>query len=104
MKTSPVPRLDLAPKRKKPLSLWNPLDYLTLLYWAFFFPQAIRWYVETFGLPEYQKKTGGDVWQVLLHDPVQRRLMFQVLMTSLICMVVIIFVVAGYLTNNRTVC
>jgi len=46
---SPVPRLDLAPKLKRPLSLWNPLDYLRLLYWVFYFPQALRWYVDTFG-------------------------------------------------------
>ncbi len=45
----PVPRLDLAPKLKRPLSLWNPLDYLRLLYWVFYFPQALRWYVDEFG-------------------------------------------------------
>lgn len=44
----PVPRLDLTPKLRRPLSLWNPLDYLRLLYWSFFFPQALRWYVKTF--------------------------------------------------------
>ncbi|MGK7954142.1 MAG: ATP-binding protein [Crocosphaera sp.] len=44
-----VPRLDLAPQLKRPLSLWNPLDYLRLLYWVFFFPQALRWYVENYG-------------------------------------------------------
>ena len=58
MSETPVPRLDLAPKRKKPLSLWNPLDYLVLLYWVFFFPQALRWYVERFGKPEYQESKG----------------------------------------------
>ena len=47
-----VPKLDLAPKLKRPLSLWTPLDYLRLLYWVFYFPQALRWYVNTFG--------GGD--------------------------------------------
>jgi hypothetical protein len=41
-----VPRLDLAPKLKRPLSLSKPLDYLRLLYWMFFFPQALRWYVQ----------------------------------------------------------
>ncbi|KEI66402.1 hypothetical protein A19Y_1334 [Planktothrix agardhii NIVA-CYA 126/8] len=45
---NPIPRLDLAPKLNRPLSLFNPLDYLRLLYWVFFFPQAIRWYVATF--------------------------------------------------------
>ena len=45
----PPPDLPYAPKRKKPLSLWNPLDYLQLLYWVFYFPQALSWYVETFG-------------------------------------------------------
>ncbi|MGD1700981.1 AAA family ATPase [Dapis sp. BLCC M229] len=44
-----VPRLDLAPQLKRPLSIWNPLDYLRLLYWVFFFPQAVRWYVENYG-------------------------------------------------------
>lgn len=42
-------RLDLAPKLNRPLSLWNPLDYLRLLFWVFYFPQALRWYVDTFG-------------------------------------------------------
>ncbi len=47
--TSPVPLLDLAPKLDRPLSLLNPLDYLRLLGWVFFFPQALRWYVDAFG-------------------------------------------------------
>jgi len=40
-----VPRLDLAPKFKQRLSLSKPIDYLRLLYWVFFFPQALRWYI-----------------------------------------------------------
>jgi hypothetical protein len=48
MANTPMARLDLAPKLKRPLSLWNPLDYLRLLYWVFYFPQALRWYVNTF--------------------------------------------------------
>ncbi|WP_138497469.1 helix-turn-helix domain-containing protein [Nostoc sp. PA-18-2419] len=49
-----VPRLDLAPKLRRPLSLWNPLDYMRLLHWVFFFPQALRWYTVwyTQNLPE----------------------------------------------------
>ncbi|QSJ15418.1 ATP-binding protein [Nostoc sp. UHCC 0702] len=74
----PVPRLNLAPKLKRPLSLWNPLDYLRLLYWVFFFPQALRWYVDTFG--------GGNApdnkinWQ----NPIQRNLLFQGLVLILV--------------------
>ena len=45
---SPPPPFPYAPRRCRPLSLWNPLDYLVLLYWIFYFPQALRWYVETF--------------------------------------------------------
>ena len=55
-----VPRLDLAPRLKRPLQLWNPLDYLRLLYWVFFFPQALRWYVEAFAAPERRKAIGRD--------------------------------------------
>jgi hypothetical protein len=46
--TPQVPLLDLAPKRKRPLSLWNPLDYLLLLYWVFYFPKAIPWYISVY--------------------------------------------------------
>ncbi|MEG3970602.1 ATP-binding protein [Microcoleus sp. T2B6] len=44
-----IPRLDLAPKFKISLSLSKPIDYLRLLYWMFFFPQALRWYVQNRG-------------------------------------------------------
>ncbi|MBE7380523.1 MAG: hypothetical protein F6J95_003810 [Leptolyngbya sp. SIO1E4] len=74
-----VPQLDLAPQLTRPLSPWNPLDYLRLLYWVFYFPQALRWYVETFG--------GGYIppskmnWQqgldILRDNPIQRQLLLQ---------------------------
>ena len=44
---NPPSPLPYAPRRNRPLSLWNPLDYLVLLYWVFYFPQALRWYVKT---------------------------------------------------------
>ncbi|MEL6162484.1 MAG: ATP-binding protein, partial [Cyanobacteria bacterium J06628_3] len=75
---TPVPRLDLAPKLKRPLSLWNPLDYLRLLYWVFYFPQALRWYVDTFGggyIP-----LGGMNWR----NPIQRNLFVQGLLLTVI--------------------
>jgi len=57
--SQPVPRLDLAPKLSRPLSLWNPLDYLRLLYWVFFFPQALPFYIDTFcGKGFKEAKTG----------------------------------------------
>lgn len=67
--------LPFAPRRRRPLSLWNPLDYLVLLYWVFYFPQAIRWYVERFGTAP----AGAKVLDVLRQDPVQRRLALQAL-------------------------
>jgi hypothetical protein len=76
---SPVPRLDLAPKLRRPLSLWNPLDYLRLLYWVFFFPQALRWYVDTFGggyIPE-NKMNWRKGLEVLRNNAKQRELLFQ---------------------------
>src|SRR5918992_2230729 len=77
---NPPPPLPYAPRRNRPLSLWNPLDYLVLLYWVFYFPQALRWYVETFGsLPA---KTNG--WQAIRQDPIQRRLALQGLVLALV--------------------
>jgi hypothetical protein len=73
-----VPLLDLAPKLKRPLQLWNPLDYLRLLYWTFFFPQAIRWYVKEFGKPGYRDNCGTKkVKDIITNDPVQSRLIYQ---------------------------
>jgi hypothetical protein len=75
---SPFPRLDLAPKLNRPLRLWWPPDYLRLLYWAFFFPQAIRWYVERFGSSEYRGvEDRKAVAAALRHDQTQRRLVVQ---------------------------
>ena len=82
----PVPRLDLAPKLKRPLSLWNPLDYLRLLYWVFFFPQAVRWYESTFGGESNLKdaKTWREKWEWLRQNSVQRQLILQALMLIIV--------------------
>ncbi|WP_322695901.1 AAA family ATPase [Nostoc sp. DedSLP03] len=83
---TPVPRLDLAPKLKRPLSLWNPLDSLHLLYWVFFFPQALRWYVDMFGggyIPE-QEMNWRKGWELLRQNAIQRQLLFQGLVLTVI--------------------
>ncbi|MGB5959642.1 MAG: ATP-binding protein [Coleofasciculaceae cyanobacterium] len=92
---NPVPRLDLAPKLKRPLSLWNPLDYLRLLYWVFYFPQALRWYVDTFGggyipVEEMNWRKG---WERLRQNPIQRQLLLQ----GLVLTVAVPLVVCGIL-------
>ncbi|KAB8331742.1 ATP-binding protein [Scytonema tolypothrichoides VB-61278] len=82
----PVPRLDLAPKLKRPLSLWNPLDYLRLLYWVFYFPQALRWYVDTFGggyIPEGEMNWRKG-WELLRQNRIQRNLLFQGLVLTVV--------------------
>ena len=83
---TPVPRLDLAPKLKRPLSLWNPLDYLRLLYWVFYFPQALRWYLDTFGGGYIQK--GKMSWRkglgLLRRNPIQRNLFVQGLLLTVV--------------------
>ena len=85
----PVPRLDLAPKLKRPLSLWNPLDYLRLLYWMFYFPQALRCYVDTFGggyIPplEMVEMDGHKGLKLLLQNSIQRQLLFQGLVLTFV--------------------
>jgi hypothetical protein len=81
-----VPILDLAPKLKRPLSLWKPLDYLRLLYWAFFFPQAVSWYDKKFGdgTDFSDENTWKERWQWLKKNTIQQRLIFQSLLILLI--------------------
>ncbi|WP_427159221.1 AAA family ATPase [Aliinostoc sp. HNIBRCY26] len=84
--TSVVPRLNLAPKLRRPLSLWNPLDYLHLLYWVFFFPQALRWYVDIFGggyIPEEEMNWRKGL-ELLRKNPIQRQLLLQGLVLTVI--------------------
>ncbi len=71
--SEPVPRLDLAPRLRRRLQPWNPLDYLRLLYWVFFFPQALRWYEQTFADPQYRGIIGR-------RDPVRNLVMMELLL------------------------
>ncbi|HLO85320.1 MAG TPA: ATP-binding protein [Nostocaceae cyanobacterium] len=88
---TPVPRLDLAPKLRRPLSLLNPLDYLRLLYWVFYFPQALRWYVDTFGggyiSPKEMK--WQKLWELISQNSVKRKLLFQGLVLTVITPLII---------------
>lgn len=79
-----VPRLHLEPKLKRPLSLWNPWDYLRLLYWVFYFPQALRWYEETFcgEVRLGDKKTSKEKWLLLREEPIRFNLWLQGLLLS----------------------
>lgn len=97
MKESTVPRINLAPKLKRDLSLWNPFDYLLLLYWVFYFPQAVRWYVETRGGGDKLKeqKTWRDIMQFLRDHPVQLRLGIQGLLLTVITPLIICSIAAN---------
>jgi hypothetical protein len=82
----PVPRLDLAPKLERPLSLWNPLDYLRLLYWVFFFPQALRWYLEKFGggFIRPHQMTLRKGWELLRQNSIQHEFLLQGLILTVV--------------------
>ena len=81
-----VPKLNLAPKLKRPLSLWNPFDYLRLFYWILFFPQASQWYVDKFGggyiRPEPEKLNRHQEWRKIYLHPVQFWLLIQGLLVA----------------------
>ena len=81
-----VPKLDLAPKLKRPLSLWNPLDYLRLLYWVFYFPQALCWYVDNFGGGNdlSKRSTWQEKLEFLRKHPVRLKLYIQGLILTVI--------------------
>ncbi|KST68292.1 AAA family ATPase [Mastigocoleus testarum] len=74
-----VPRLDLAPKLKRPLSLWKPVDYLRILYWVLFFPRALQWYVDTFASRSVseQEQNRKSVLNFISDNPTERQLLIQ---------------------------
>ena len=89
-----VPFLNLAPKLNRPLQLWNPLDYLLLLYWVFFFPQALRWYVETFVTPEHRNAKGKDLWKAFRQDIVLRYLVLQAFLLVVFIAIAMVWIMA----------
>jgi hypothetical protein len=83
--------------------LWNPLDYLRLLYWVFYFPQALRCYLNTFGnksIPEGKMSLHkGLKWLSL--NPIERQLILQGLALTVIIPlgVGVIFRARGFSVN-----
>jgi hypothetical protein len=104
-KSNSVPKLNLAPKLKRPLSLSNPLDYLHLLYWIFFFPQAINWYIDRFGgknivhnSPNINSQDSREVRQKITIFPnlIQFRLLIQGLLLQGLIIEISIIIVLGW--------
>ena len=88
-----VPRLDLAPKLRRPLQLWNPMDYLRLLYWVFYFPQALRWYAETFA-SEHKSDEIRALLRSIIQDDVLRNIILQASILCLVTPVVVVLFIA----------
>ncbi|WP_199338150.1 hypothetical protein [Nostoc sp. FACHB-133] len=62
------------------------MDYLHLLYWVFFFPQALRWYVDKFGggyIPK-DEMNWRKGWELLRQNAIQHQLLFQGLVLTVI--------------------
>ncbi len=79
--------LDLEPKLRRTLSPWNPLDYLRLFYWVFFFPKAILWYLEMFGTDRFGEGSKGRtipaLAEYLRQNRVELRLVWHALLATL---------------------
>jgi hypothetical protein len=85
-KANLAPRLDLAPQLNRPLQIWNPLDYLRLLFWVFYFPQALRWYVNRFSREKLAEAnmSWSEGFKSLRFDSIQRNLIFQGVLLTII--------------------
>lgn len=82
-----VPLINLAPNRDNPLSLWNPLDYGLLLYWVFFFPQALRWYVKKFtkiASLEKQANSHRERLKIIWQDAALRNFYIQAVIVTIV--------------------
>lgn len=73
--------LNPAPQLKRPLSFYNPVDYLRILYWAFFFPQAFRWYINKWENSHNGSNTPNNPPKTLNRSSLQRRLGIQAMIT-----------------------
>lgn len=65
--------IDLSPDLQRPLSPWRPFDYLKLLYWVFFFPQALRGYEEKWVAADRRGVRGRYLWPALRSDVILRQ-------------------------------
>jgi len=62
---------------KPQLQLYNPLDYLRLLYWVYFRPSLLRYYIRKVEPDLYSRKGWKMLLMVLRKYPVLRNLMIQ---------------------------
>ncbi|MCU0288368.1 MAG: ATP-binding protein, partial [Acidobacteria bacterium] len=78
------PPYRLGPTFTRALSLWNPLDYLRILYWVFFHPQWIRDYVKWLA-PDYPRKPQpSDTWALIKTNIHTRALIVQAFIMMII--------------------
>ena len=92
-------RLDLAPKLNRPLSLWNPLDYLRLLVWVFYSPRTLCRYVDHFGRENSNLERTDN--QSLAQKIFGSETLTQLLIQGFISTAVSIFFLGVSLTNLR---
>ena len=97
-----VPKLNLEPNLKRHLSLWNPLDYLRLLYWVFFFPQALQWYVDKFSDKNVVAKnqTKNDRFKRFRKNFISYRLFIQGCLILFFILLIPIFQIGVFNLNN----
>ncbi|MEI6043513.1 MAG: hypothetical protein WCS37_03870 [Chloroflexota bacterium] len=76
-KTSDEPEFYLGPNLTRPLQLWNPLDYLRLLYWCFFFPQTLREYHKKYSSNKGYRFDSRKFFRMLRTDSILALLFWQ---------------------------
>ncbi|PSN19507.1 ATPase [filamentous cyanobacterium CCP5] len=96
-----VRHLDLAPKLNRPLSLWNPLDYVRLIYWMAYFPGALQWYLNTFGEAVSQEVTRDwrQISFLLKNQAIRRNLLIQALITNSLTALLICKLIDSYIAT-----
>lgn len=87
------PPYRLGPTFTRPLSPWNPLDYLRILYWVFFHSQWIRDYVKWLS-PDYPDRPRRDETLNVLKSNTRVRSFF---VQSILTAIIIPFVISFFL-------
>ena len=79
-----VPRLNLAPKTEHFLRWWHPCDYLLLLYWVFFLPQAFSRYLDSEQLESHDIGTTHSKFSILVAQGIILSLFFTLVFVAII--------------------
>ncbi len=94
-----IPKLDLAPQLKRPLSIWNPFGLSFDFILDFFLSSSIKWYEDEYCGRNWQKQStvNNEQWQKLRQHSQLLKFLFQGILLNITTPYFVCLILDNYL-------